>query len=167
MSAIATTAEHAATRPESQRFTRDEIAALKQRDNLTNFGYIAGIYAVIIITAVAAIGVFEAYRAGEIGLGWAILAGFLAVLSMGASQHQFGAVIHEATHYMLFENRKLNEPGSRAPQYTHRRSHPACTISLIISLSMIRTAIQSRPKHQKAGTGSTFPLRTSSWPRAS
>lgn len=127
MCAIATTAEHAAARPESQRFTRDEIAALKKRDNLTNFGYIAGIYAVIIITAVAAIGVFEAYRAGEIGLGWAILAGFLAVLSMGASQHQFGAVIHEATHYVLFENRKLNELASDwlagFPIYTSTQSY--------------------------------------------
>ncbi len=127
MSGTAASAEHASARPDLQRFTREEIAALKKRDNVTNFGYIAGIYGIIIATAIVAVGVFEAYRAGDIGLGWALLAGFLAVLSMGASQHQFGAVIHEATHYMLFENRKLNELASDwlagFPIYTSTQSY--------------------------------------------
>ena len=91
------------------RFSRKEIARFKQRDNYKNFYYIAIIYAVIITTVTLAVWVFEAYRAGEIGIGWVIATTVFAVLSMGASQHQLGAVIHEATHYALFENRKLNE----------------------------------------------------------
>ena len=93
----------------SPRFSSKEIARFKQRDNYTNFYYIAIIYAVIAVTAILAVSVFEAYRAGDIGFGWVLAAAAFAALSMGASQHQFGAVIHEATHYALFENRKLNE----------------------------------------------------------
>ena len=109
MSATAEAVPREGVTSTSPRFSSKEIARFKQRDNYTNFYYIAIIYAVIAVTAILAVSVFEAYRAGDIGFGWVLLAAAFAALSMGASQHQFGAVIHEATHYALFENRKLNE----------------------------------------------------------
>ena len=33
----------------------------------------------------------------------------VAIVAIGASQHQFGGVIHEGTHFILFENKKFNE----------------------------------------------------------
>lgn len=95
-----------------RRYTQEEIRALKARDNVTNFRYIAGIYSVIIITAVTAIWAYQAYAAGELALGWLVAITIAAVLAMGASQHQLGGVIHEGTHYILFANRKLNELAS-------------------------------------------------------
>ncbi len=99
-------------RGNAKYFSPDEIKALKSRDNVTNFRYIVGIYAVILVTAIGTIWAYEAYFAGTLSLGWVIAISILAVLSMGASQHQFGGVIHEGTHYILFKNRKLNELAS-------------------------------------------------------
>ena len=44
--------------------------------------------------------------------GGAFPATSLAIVAIGASQHQFGGAMHEGTHYMLFANRKLNELAS-------------------------------------------------------
>lgn len=96
----------------NRRYDQQEIQALKARDNITNFRYIAGIYAVMAVTAVVAIWAHQSYAAGELALGWVIAITVAAVLAMGASQHQLGAVIHEGTHYVLFANRKLNELAS-------------------------------------------------------
>src|SRR5690606_15553154 len=95
-----------------RRYNQEEIRALKARDNVTNFRYIAGIYSVIIITAITTIWAYQAYAAGELALGWLMAITIAAVLAMGASQHQLGGVIHEGTHYILFANRKLNELAS-------------------------------------------------------
>ena len=43
---------------------------------------------------------------------WSIPVTVLAVIAVGASQHQFGGAVHEGTHYILFANRKLNELAS-------------------------------------------------------
>ncbi len=86
-----------------------ELLALKKRDNVTNFYYIAKIYLVIGVALVAGVWAMEAYRAADLGLGWVIAIVVPAILAIGASQHQLGAVIHEGTHYTLFENRRLNE----------------------------------------------------------
>ena len=59
-----------------------------------------------------AVWVIEAARAGEISWWWTVPSTFVAIVAIGASQHQFGGVIHEGTHYMLFANRKLNELAS-------------------------------------------------------
>ena len=99
-------------RAANRRHSQEEIQALKARDNITNFRYIAGIYLVIIATAVVAIWAFESYAAGHLSPGWLIPITIAAVLAMGASQHQLGGVIHEGTHYILFANRKLNELAS-------------------------------------------------------
>ena len=92
--------------------TRAQILALKARDNVTNFYYIAGIYLVIFTAMIIAVWAWEAHRAGELAVGWLIAITIPAVLAIGASQHQLGAVIHEGTHYTLFKNRKLNESAS-------------------------------------------------------
>ncbi|CFX08695.1 Fatty acid desaturase [Candidatus Filomicrobium marinum] len=99
-------------RATGRRYSSEEIQALKARDNVTNFRYIAGIYAVIIGTAVITIWAYQSYAAGALAFAWLIPITILAVLAMGASQHQLGGVIHEGTHYILFADRKLNELAS-------------------------------------------------------
>jgi fatty acid desaturase len=90
----------------------EEVNALKARDNITNWLYLARIYVVIAASLVGAIWVIESARAGAISWWWTVPSTLAAIVAIGASQHQFGGAIHEGTHYMLFANRKLNELAS-------------------------------------------------------
>ena len=101
-----------AARERPNRQTSEEVRALKARDNVTNWLYLARIYLVIVAAIAAGVWVIEAARAGEISWWVAVPATFLAIAAIGASQHQFGGAIHEGTHYMLFANRTLNELAS-------------------------------------------------------
>lgn len=85
------------------------IQALKERDNTTNFFYLAGVYLVIVATILATIWSWGAVAAAGLGWWWNIPATVLAVFVMGASQHQLAGAVHEASHFMLFRNRWLNE----------------------------------------------------------
>lgn len=109
------------------RLTRDEVQAFKARDNFTNLYYIAGIYVVIIAALTAGIWSVEGFVNGSVPLWLMLPVSIIAILAIGASQHQFGAVIHEGTHYTLFENRKLNELASDYlggfPIYTSTQSY--------------------------------------------
>lgn len=87
----------------------DAIRALKARDNLTNFGYIAFVYFVIVATIGVTIASYSAVAAAGLGWWWDIPLTLLCIVIIGASQHQFGGVIHEGTHFTLFENKILNE----------------------------------------------------------
>ncbi len=85
---------------------------LKERDNTTNWIYFAEIYGVIAITIAAAIDINAWLSGNGYGWGWTILVNVVAILIVGAAQHQFGGAIHEGTHFLLFKNRKLNELAS-------------------------------------------------------
>ncbi len=87
----------------------EDIKALKARDNTTNIVYIAHVYLIVISTIVATLWSYSAVADAGLGWWWNIPATFAAILIIGASQHQFGGIIHEGTHYMLFADRKLNE----------------------------------------------------------
>lgn len=98
-----------ARRAKAQRYNVKELQALKARDNRTNFYHIAVVYAVMITTILATYWSFKLVAAEGLHWWWNIPACIVAVCIMGASQHQLGGIIHEGTHYILFENRKLNE----------------------------------------------------------
>lgn len=88
---------------------RDAIRALKARDNVTNFAHIAFVYFVIIASIGVTIASYSAVAAAGLGWWWDIPMTLLCVAIIGASQHQFGGIIHEGTHFTLFENKILNE----------------------------------------------------------
>lgn len=90
----------------------EEIAELKARDNATNFIYIAAVYLVLFTTLGVTLWSYAA--TAEAGYAWwvNIPVTAVAVVIIGAVQHQFGGIIHEGTHYTLFENRLLNELAS-------------------------------------------------------
>ncbi len=99
-------------RERPSRQTAEEIKALKARDNLTNWIYLARIYLVIAVSIAGAIYLDHLAMSGQIAWWWSIPVTVLAVIAVGASQHQFGGAVHEGTHYILFANRKLNELAS-------------------------------------------------------
>ncbi|MDX2308392.1 MAG: fatty acid desaturase [Hyphomicrobium sp.] len=99
----------ATTGPDAKRALVRELQRLKERDNHTNWRYLALNYAIFVATIIA---VFAAYREADLtGLGpWlSVPATVLAIVVIGGFQHQLGGVIHEATHYILFADRKRNE----------------------------------------------------------
>jgi fatty acid desaturase len=108
----ARTGEVGAESERQARQTPGEVQALKARDNLTNWLYLARIYVVSAAAIGGAAWVDQAAMSGAVSWWWAIAATLTAIVVIGASQHQFGGVIHEGTHYMLFANRRLNELAS-------------------------------------------------------
>ncbi len=113
MSSIETTANSPDAANDGGRGLRSrEIQRLKSRDNHTNFFHLGFAYLVMAATIAATLWAFSAINASGLSWWWNLPVLFLAVVTMGASQHQLGGAIHEATHYMLFDNKKLNELAS-------------------------------------------------------
>lgn len=102
-----TSASHAAASRPARPDT--EIRELKSRDNFTNFVYLARVYLIIGATFVSAIWSHSAIARSGISHWWHIPVALIAIFILGASQHQFGGVVHEGTHHILFADRKLNE----------------------------------------------------------
>jgi fatty acid desaturase len=88
------------------------VNALRRTDNWTNWFYLAREY-LFLAVVVGLVLAFYHCRAGW-GLSWAwnLPATFLAVVLVGAGQHRLVTLAHEASHYMLFHNRLLNELAS-------------------------------------------------------
>jgi fatty acid desaturase len=103
---------YGATRKRSNQKAAGELQTLKTRDNTTNWAFLARTYFVIVVTIAATVYIDQAAMKAQIAWWWSIPVTLLAIVVLGASQHQFGGVVHEGTHYMLFANRKLNELAS-------------------------------------------------------
>src|SRR4029079_14247806 len=101
-----------AARERPNRQGAEEVQSLKARDNLTNWKHLARIYLIIAAAVAGAVWMIQSSRADDISWWWTVPATIVAIVVIGASQHQFGGAIHEGTHYMLFANRKLNELAS-------------------------------------------------------
>lgn len=97
------------SKPRAQRYSASEIQKLKERDNSTNISHLALVYGVMAATTIGAVICFHAIGTGSISALWGIPAAIVAVVTMGASQHQLGGAIHEGTHYMLFAEKKTSE----------------------------------------------------------
>lgn len=94
------------------RIAPAELEALKARDNTTNWAYLGFNWLVIVTTLAIAVTAENALIAAGYGWWTVVPVAALAIVVMGASQHQLGGAIHEGTHYQLFANRTLNEVAS-------------------------------------------------------
>jgi len=109
-------AESTATMPKadlrSDREIKRRVKELAVGDNSTNFLHIAKVWLVIAFTATATIWAWIALSAFP--YGWiAMLPLYLvAVVTIGASQHQLAGAGHEGSHHTLFKHRLLNEVAS-------------------------------------------------------
>lgn len=86
-----------------------EIKALSARDNWTNWYYIGRIWLIIGLTITACVWAHNEIIAQGLHWAWHIPVLVAGLVLIGASQHEFGGVLHEATHFMLFKNRYLND----------------------------------------------------------
>ncbi len=85
------------------------LQQFRQPDNLTNWYYLLRSYLFLALVIGGSV-YFFAHRA-EWGLHWAwdIPVAVVAVVLVGAGQHQLTVLAHEASHHTLFKNKLLNE----------------------------------------------------------
>lgn len=89
-----------------------ELQRLRRTDNLTNWYYLARTYLYLFVVIAPAVWVFELARGGDIHWLWTIPTALLAILCVGAGQHQLSGMAHEGVHHILFRQRYLNDLAS-------------------------------------------------------
>src|SRR4051794_40867033 len=75
-----------------------ELQRLRQTDNLTNCYYLARTYLYLVAVIAPAVWVFELTRAGEVHWLWTVPTALVAILLVGAGQHQLSGLAHEGVH---------------------------------------------------------------------
>lgn len=106
--ATATSSESPITSLNDPRM-KAKLQELRQTDNVTNWWYLFRTWAYLIAVIGGTIAFYN-YRA-ELGLAWwwNIPVTILAIIMVGAGQHQLTGLAHEASHHILFKNRILND----------------------------------------------------------
>lgn len=89
-----------------------DLQRLRQTDNLTNWYYIGRTWLFLALVIGATVAFYHYQAASGISFWWNVPVTFLAVLCVGAGQHQLAGAAHEAVHHILFKNRILNELAS-------------------------------------------------------
>jgi fatty acid desaturase len=89
-----------------------ELQRLRQTDNVTNWYYLVRSYLFLFAVIAPAVWVFESARAGDIHWLWTIPTALVAILCVGAGQHQLSGLAHEGVHHILFRGRYLNDLAS-------------------------------------------------------
>ncbi len=91
--------------PELQR----KINALRSIDNVTNWYWLAREYLFLGLVVCVTILFYQERAAWGLAWAWNVPLTLLAIILVGAGQHRLVNLGHEASHYMLFRNRVLNE----------------------------------------------------------
>lgn len=86
-----------------------QLQRLKERDNHTNYRYLAINYAIFLTTMTVTVWSFGYAQTSGFGAWLTVPVTVLAVIIIGGFQHQLGGCIHEGTHYILFADRRKNE----------------------------------------------------------
>lgn len=86
-----------------------KLHELRKLDNWTNWIYILRTYLFLCLVIAGAVWFFEYQQAEELSFWWNVPVALVATVLIGAGQHQFGGLAHEASHHILFKNRRLNE----------------------------------------------------------
>ena len=141
------------------------LQRLRRTDNLTNWYYLARTYLYLAAVIGGAVWFFELARADVISFWWTIPTALVAIVLVGAGQHQLSGLAHEGVHHILFRSRLPQRPGVRpaddVPAVQRDAPVPASSTSPTTSSSTTRTATRTSRSCTPAATGST-----SRWRRA-
>ncbi|MGL5097184.1 MAG: fatty acid desaturase family protein, partial [Planctomycetia bacterium] len=89
-----------------------ELQLLRKPNDSTNWKYLGAVYLLISVAGGVGVTAVEGLRTGSISWYLAVPCLVAAFFSLGAAQHQLTALAHEASHYILFRNRWLNDVAS-------------------------------------------------------
>jgi fatty acid desaturase len=82
---------------------------LRATDNITNWFYLLSVYAYLAAVIGGAVWFFEAREALDLSWWLNIPVALIAIVLVGAGQHQMTGLAHEGSHHILFRNRYLND----------------------------------------------------------
>jgi len=85
------------------------LRELRQTDNWRNWFYLARTYALLAFVIGGAIWFYHQTRGNHLWLPWNVAVFAIAIVMVGALQHQMATLAHEAVHHTLFRNRYLND----------------------------------------------------------
>jgi len=88
------------------------VNALGQTDNLTNWRYLAREYVFLGLVVGLTITFYQSREGWGLAWWWNLPVTVLAITLIGAGQHRLTTLAHEASHYLLFRHRLLNELAS-------------------------------------------------------
>ncbi len=88
---------------------KQRLQQLRRTDNWTNWYYIFRTWLYLAVVIGGAIAFFELRATWGLSWWWNIPIAVLAVILVGAGQHQLTGLAHEGSHYILFRNRYLND----------------------------------------------------------
>jgi fatty acid desaturase len=88
---------------------KERLQDLRRTDNVVNWFYLVRTYLFFVVVIGGAVW-FDLWRqeAGHSWL-WSVPVFAVAIVLVGAGQHQLSALTHEAAHHILFRNRLLND----------------------------------------------------------
>src|SRR5262245_15699382 len=81
---------------------------LRKTDNVTNWYYFLRTYVFFAVAIGAAVWLFEYVQREGLSFWWNVPIAFVGIVLVGAGQHQLSGLAHEASHRILFRNRRLN-----------------------------------------------------------
>src|SRR2546421_12059954 len=84
---------------------KEKLQQLRQTDNYTNFYYLALCYLYLVVVLGGTIGFYHYRAAAGVAFVWNVPVTLLAMVLVGAGQHQLMGLTHEAAHHILFRNR--------------------------------------------------------------
>jgi fatty acid desaturase len=88
---------------------KEHLQRLRVTDNLTNWGYLFRTYLFLALVIGGAVA-FDLWRqSAELSWLWSVPVFLVAIVAIGAGQHQLSGLAHEGVHHILFRNRKMNE----------------------------------------------------------
>lgn len=85
---------------------------LRRTNNLTNWFYLAYVYAYLAVVIGGAVWFFESREVWGLSWWWNVPVAMIAIVFVGAGQHQLSGLAHEGSHHILFRNRMLNDLAS-------------------------------------------------------
>ncbi len=91
---------------------KEKLQELRRTDDFTNLFYLARTYAFFLLVIGGTLWFYQENAAGEWGWWWNLPVTLLAIVLVGAGQHQLTGLAHEAAHHILFKHRLLNDLAS-------------------------------------------------------
>jgi len=91
------------------REMHQRVNDLRSIDNITNWFYLVREWLLVALVIGLTILFYEYRECWDLSWAWNVPVTLVAVILIGAGQHRLTNLGHEASHYMLFRNRLLNE----------------------------------------------------------
>jgi fatty acid desaturase len=88
---------------------KEQLQELRRSDNWTNILYLVRTYLYLALVIGGTIAFYYFQSASGIGWIWNVPVTMLAIVLIGAGQHQLTGLAHEASHHILFKNRLVND----------------------------------------------------------